>query len=330
MIDMDTIINWLTCPEIIFKSLFFVVFAVIIYTSIKEFYDLLDKYKKRKAEYYHDTTHKTNPTHVHMQIRMVSWILVAFICVCAIFALFFSPDFLKWFAGISALLAWICQDTVKNIVAYIILEKNELIKIGDWIILEKYGIDGEVYDISITSVIIKNWDETESSISTQLLLDSNMQNMKNVVEKKTPGRRMQRKFMINVNSVRNLTAEDFCKIESALSERKEDMSALLYAQKHGVTQNLEVYRLYLRHWLLNQKTITRSPKFAIRLLDQTSEGLPMQIYAFLLPTGWEEFEQEQARIVAHVLDTLGLFGLILFQYPAGTDTSNIQLTKKEL
>lgn len=235
---------------------------------------------------------------------------------------------LTWLAGAGVLLTWICQDTIKNIVAFVTLVFNGVLHIGDWIIADAYGIDGKVEDISLTSVIVKNWDNSLSTISTRTLLDTQMQNLQSVVEKKTSGRRMMRNFLLDIQSVRDLSAGELAQIKQALEAKNEDISAIEYAEKKGELQNLRIFRLYLQHWLLSQDSITRSPKFAIRLLDSTAEGLPLQVYAFLLPSQWEEFEQEQARIVEHIISTIGIFGLVLFQYPAGTDTNKVELKKE--
>lgn len=286
-------------------------------------------YYRRKEKYYHDLTHKTKPTHIRYQMYMVFCALAAFVFLCAMLAIMMPTDWLAWFAGIGVLLTWICQDMVQNIVAYVVLIRNGMLHLGDWIILDQYGLDGKVTDISLTSVIVENWDGSQTSISTKSLLDTKVQNLQHVLDKKTAGRRMQRNFLLDVQSVHDLTDEQLVQLREVVGKRDGDDSVIDYAIAKGERLNLRLYRLYLRHWLMNQDTVTRSPHFAIRLLDQTAEGLPMQVYAFLLPTQWEEYEQEQARIVEHIVGTIGLFGLVLYQQPAGTDTNNVYLVKGE-
>lgn len=283
----------------------------------------------RKRKYYHDLSRKTKPTHVWCQVVMLGFVLLIFLWVCGWCAYYHkSTDMLTWLAGAGVLLTWMFQDVIKNVVAFVSLIFNGVLHIGDWIILEKLGIDGTVADISLTSVIVENWDGTLSSISTQSLLNTQMQNLQNVVAQKTSGRRMQRNFLIDIHSVHDLTEEQLIQLKKQITELDGDDSAVDYAIANGEHQNLRIFRLYLRHWMLSQDTVTRSPKFAIRLFDQTAEGLPMQVYAFLLPTGWEDFEQEQARIVEHIIGAIGIFGLVLFQYPAGTDTNKVELKKE--
>lgn len=293
------------------------------------FLGLLWGYYRRKAKYYHDLTRKTRPTHIRYQLGMVFCALIGFVLLCVLCAMLTPPEWFKWLAGIGVLLTWICQDIVKNIVSYVVLILNGMLHLGDWIILEKLGIDGNVTDISLTTVIIENWDGTQTSISTKTLLDTNMQNLQNVVSNKTPGRRMLRHFLVDVHSVRDLTDEQLQQLKQAIREHDGDDSAIEYAIDKNEKQNLRIFRLYLRHWMLSQNTVTRSPKFAIRLLDQTAEGLPLEVYAFLRPTQWEEFEQEQARIVEHIVGVIRLFGLILYQHTAGTDTNNVHLTTEK-
>lgn len=287
---------------------------------------LLAIYFVRKALFLHDLSHKTKPNHVWMQVLMLVCFLLAFLWVCIWCAMnSVSKEFLAWIAGAGVLLTWVFQDTIKNVVAFVTLVWNGMLHIGDWIIVDKHGIDGKVKDISLTSVIVENWDNTLSTISTHSLLDTQVQNLQNVVANKTAGRRMMRNFLIDIHSVRALSSEEIEQIKKCLVG--EDLSAIDSAQKQGDVQNLRLYRIYLQHWLLSQKTVSRFPKFAVRLLEPTSEGLPLQIYAFLLRTQWEEFEQEQSRIVEHVISTMELFGLVFFQYPAGTDTNKVELKK---
>lgn len=286
-------------------------------------------YYKRKEKYYHDKTHKTEPTHIRYQMYMVLCTLVAFVFLCALLAIVMPTDSFVWFAGIGALLTWICQDVVQNIVAYIVLIRNGMLHLGDWIILEQHGVNGKVTDISLTSVIVQNKDCSQTSISTKSLLDTNVKNLQNVLDNKTVGLRMQRNFLLDVQSVHDLTDEQLTQLKAIVGKQDGDSSAIEYAIAKGEHQNLRIFRLYLRHWMLSQDSVSRSPRFAIRLFDQTPEGLPMQVYAFLLPTDWEEFEQEQARIVEHIVGSIGLFGLVLFQQPAGTDTNNVYLVKGE-
>lgn len=300
---------------------------VILLPLILGFVFLVWYYYRRKKKYYHDLTRKTQPRHIGIQLGMALYMLLCFFVVCTYLALYTPSDYFKWFAVVGVLLTWIFQDVVKNVVAYVVLILNGMLHLGDWIVLGKYDLDGKVRDMSLTTVIVENWDGSLTSISTKTLLDTNMQNLQNVITKKTSGRRMLRNFLIDVHSVQYLTSEQLMSLKETICKLDGDDSVIDYAIVNGEKQNLRIYRLYLRHWLMSQDTVTRSPKLAIRLLDQTPQGLQLQVYAFLLPTNWEEFEQEQARIVEHILETIELFGLVLFQSQAGTDTNNVNLTK---
>lgn len=289
-------------------------------------------YFRYKHKYYHDLSKKTKPTYVWWQVGIVCCLLFVFLWCCAWCGMNGVPsDLLKWLAGAGVILTWMCQDVIKNIVAFITLMLNGVLHIKDWIIVEKYGIDGEVEEISLTSVVIKNWDNTTSVISTKSLLETNMQNLQKVSSGKTSGRRMMRNFLIDVHSVRTLSTDEISVLKNRLANMNNGIfvPAIEEAVKNGIMLNSSLFRMYLRNWMLSQETIFRTPKFAVRLLDPTPNGLPIQIYAYTSSVGWEEFELEQARITEHVLETIELFDLVLYQNQAGTDINKIYVTKEK-
>lgn len=320
---------WYNCFSI--KGL---VWGVIILSLI--FCGLLIFYKIRKNKYYHDRSRRKKPYHVLMQVLMFGCGLLAFLWVCIWCAINHKPnDMLTWLAGAGVLLTWIFQDTFKNVVAFVSLMMNKTLHLGDWIIVDKYGIDGEVKDISLTSVIVKNWDNTISSISTHSLLDTQLRNLENVVSNKAlGGRRIMRSFWVNVHSVRSLTSSELLSLKQNLRDINEEkfVSVIDAAEEEGLLLNTYLFRRYLENWLLDDENkcvpISREPKFAVRFLELTPNGLPLQVYAFTSAVSWSEYEKVQTLITEHVVGTVGLFNLKLFQNPAGADTNKIYLTKE--
>lgn len=305
------------------------------------FLGLLFAYYWRKNRYYHQLSQQNKPTHIVVQICMLACLLVLFLWVCGWCAVL-SAEKMAWLAGVGVLLTWMFQDAIKNVVAYVTLYFNDMLHLGDWIKVEQYGIDGEVKDISLTSVIVQNWDNTRSTISTQSLLNANVQNLQNALKGDACGRRITHNFLIDVHSVRVLTPDELATLKQYFkSINKGDVYIMAIEEaekeergKTGMVFNTQLFRAYLRKWLSSQETIIRPNvedsviKLAIRLLDSTPEGLPMQIYAFTTSTEWTAYEMEKTRIVEHVVGTIEKFGLVLFQNPAGTDTNNVCLTKE--
>lgn len=295
---------------------------------------LLLFYKIRKNKYYHDLSRSKKPCHVWMQVLMFGCGLLVFLWICVWCAINQKPsNMLAWLAGASVLLTWIFQDAFKNVVAFVTLMMNKTLHLGDWIIVDKYGIDGEVKDISLTSVSIKNWDNTMSSISTHSLLDTHLQNLENVVSNKTLGRRLMRSFLVNVHSVHSLSSTELISLKQSLRDINEEkfVSVIEEAEEQGLLLNIYLFRRYLEDWLLDDENksvpISREPKFAVRFLEVTPNGLPMQVYAFTSAVGWSEFERVQTLIAEHIVGTIGLFNLRLFQNPAGADTNRISIAK---
>lgn len=304
-----------------------------IVTLLLIFCGLWGWYRYRKNKYFHDKSRKMRPTHIRIQMGMVACLLAMFLWMCVWGAINnISTDRLAWLAGVGVLLTWIFQDTIKNIVAYVTLVFNDMLHLCDWIVVEQYGIDGDVEDISLTSVIVKNWDNTRSTISTQSLLNANMRNWHKTMTDPSVGRRILHNFPIDVHSVRALSQEEITQLKENLKAIHEErfISVIEEEEKKGIIFNSHLFRSYLRQWLLDvaaEQKILREPKFAVHLLDVTPDGLPLQIYAFTASKEWTEYQLEQTHIIEHVVATIEMFGLVLFQNPAGTDTNNVHLTK---
>ena len=179
---------------------------------------------------------------------------------------------------------------------------------GDWVNIPKYNIDGEVIFISISSVKIRNWDNTVTSIPTFSLTSDAIHNWQAMVNSKA--RRIMRAVYIDVNSIQTCNQSLLHSLAS-----KYPFIAKLSGEIDDVSQivNLALYRMYINDYLQKSSLLNHGHPHLARYLAPTPTGVPLQIYAFSLEVHLEEFEATQSQIFEHVFLTLGDFGLQIFQ-----------------
>lgn len=225
-----------------------------------------------------------------------------------------------------AVLGWIFQDTIKSVAAFFYLRANGLLQIGDLIAVPAKGIEGFVRTISLTTVTIENWDTTTSAFPTFILHADHFKNSQRMMEGKTLGRLMKKTFIIDSGWVHSLTDNDIQRLRRALDVENFFIEKEVKCDK----LNIEVFRLYIYHWLMNNPNVSQQPRLIVRWLEQTSEGLPLQLFVYLTDTMLDAFEWQQSQIMEHVIKAMGWFDLQLYQSPSGYDASNsnIYLTQQ--
>lgn len=214
----------------------------------------------------------------------------------------------------AAVLMLIFKDSILGLVAGVQLSANDMLRPGDWITMPKYGADGDVLEVSLTTVKVRNFDKTITTIPPYALVSDSFQNWRGMCE--TGGRRIKRSIFIDMTTVH------FC------SEREKEMFAsrgwIDEAQAKPETQvvNLYVFRNYLQNYLKEHPRTHKELMIMVRQMQPTSEGLPLEIYCFSNTTVWSEYEQIQGEIFDHILAVIPEFGLRIFQRPSGNDLTN--------
>lgn len=228
----------------------------------------------------------------------------------------------------AALLGLIFNDSIKGMVAYFHLHSNDLLHIGDWIEVPSQYINGEIVNISLVTVSVKNWDNTISNISITSLLNGSFKNNQSMLDNESDGRRILRSFIIDTRSIRNMSVDEKSELEKKLNEQGEiNGSFELIASGGDLSHNLYLYREYLHNWIVNNKAISQNPLPIVRLLEPVPEGVPIQIYAFV--SGKKDivhFEEVQFALTEHVLYSLEWFGLKIYQQTS-IDNISINLEK---
>lgn len=210
----------------------------------------------------------------------------------------------------TALVMLVFQDTIKGFVAGIQLMANDMLRPGDWITMPKYGADGDVMEVTLTTVKVRNWDKTIITIPPYALVNDSFQNWRGMFD--FGGRRIKRSINIDMNTVR------FCTKEEMLRFRKEPWMEGF--EETGTEEvNLYIFRHYIEHYLRNHPKVNSEMIMTVRQLQPTAQGMPVELYFFSADTAWLKYEHLQAEVFDHVLAMLHIFGLKVFQSPTGMD-----------
>lgn len=225
-------------------------------------------------------------------------------------------------AFIGAILGWIFKDYIIGIFVFLHLYLRRLLRKGNWIVLPEHNIDGEVEEISLLSIVVKNWDNTSTVIPTYLLHDNAFTNWQNIADGNTTGRRILYTFYLDTQSIHTLSAKEKIAVRS------------LFESKHMIFDesqealNVTKFREYLLSYLGGPNgPASKSANLMVRILESKGCGLPVQIYAYLKEVSNHDFSNAQSKIVEDILAQMPKFGLELFQEPSATAVNQIQIVK---
>ena len=210
----------------------------------------------------------------------------------------------------TAILMLVFQDTIKGLVAGIQLMANDMLRPGDWITVPKYGADGDVMEVTLTTVKVRNWDKTITTVPPYALVNDSFQNWRGMFD--IGGRRVKRSINIDMHTVRFCTPEEMEKFKK--EPWMEDFEAT--GQKEV---NLYIFRHYLEYYLRNHPKVSQELIMTVRQLQPTAQGMPIELYFFSADTAWLKYEHLQAEVFDHVLAMLHVFDLKVFQSPTGLD-----------
>lgn len=210
----------------------------------------------------------------------------------------------------TAILMLVFQDTIKGLVAGIQLMANDMLRPGDWITVPKYGADGDVMEVSLTTVKVRNWDKTIITVPPYALVNDSFQNWRGMFD--IGGRRVKRSVNIDMNTIR------FC-TEKEMEEFKKESWMEDFEPTGKEEVNLYIFRHYVEHYLRHHPKVNTDMIMTVRQLQPTSQGMPIELYFFSADTAWLKYEHLQAEVFDHVLAMLDVFGLRVFQSPTGVD-----------
>lgn len=244
--------------------------------------------------------------------QMIKLVVIC-IGVIIIVSTLIDKDPVKILTGLgasAAILTLVFKDTIMGLVAGVQLTANDMLRPGDWITMPKYGADGTVLEVTLTTVKVQNWDKTISTIPPYALVNDSFQNWRGMRE--SGGRRVKRSINIDMHSVR------FCTADEMDAYRREEWMQDFEGSGQEVV-NLYVFRYYMERYLRTHPKVNQNLMIMIRQLQPTAEGMPIELYFFSDGTDWIPYEHLQAEVFDHLLATLHKFGLKVFQSPTGLD-----------
>ncbi len=235
----------------------------------------------------------------------------------------------------AAILMLVFKDSIMGFVSGVQLSANDMLKVGDWITMPKYGADGTVIEVTLATVKVRNWDNTITTIPPYLLVSDSFQNWRGMRE--SGGRRVKRSINIDMTSVCFCTPEMLEKYRKIqlLKDYIDQTEAVVHAynEEHGIDNevlvngrrqtNLGVFRAYLTAYLKSLPVVNTGLHCMVRHLQPTDHGLPVELYFFSTFKDWVPYEGVQADVFDHVLAIIPEFGLRVFQSPSGHDLARI-------
>jgi miniconductance mechanosensitive channel len=248
--------------------------------------------------------------------------------------------FLGGLGALSAIVLLVFKDSILGLVASIQVSANDMVQVGDWIEMPKYGADGDVIDISLNTVKVQNWDKTISTIPTYALVADPVKNWRGMSE--SGGRRIKRAVNIDMNTAKFCTEEmldrfeRFELLQDYLKERRAEVNDFNRDRAVSTDElingrrltNLGCFRAYLVAYLRNHPMISDQLTFLVRHLAPTDRGLPIEVYVFSTDQKWANYESIQADIFDHLLAAIPEFDLSVFQSPSGRDFQSFAHTKE--
>ncbi|MBN3132125.1 mechanosensitive ion channel [Pectobacterium brasiliense] len=267
---------------------------------------------------------------IFQSLKLIATIVISIMVVSLLIGK--SPLILiSGLGAMAAVLMLVFKDPIMGLVAGIQLSANDMLTLGDWLEMPKYGADGAVIDIGLTTVKVRNWDNTVTTIPTYALVSDSFKNWRSMSE--SGGRRIKRSINIDTTSVHFMTEDEQARLlrskllspyiqnkKSELEQHNAQSDSDLASPLNGRRlTNLGTFRAYLQVYLRTHSGIHKGMTLMVRQLAPTSEGVPLEIYAFTNTTAWVDYESIQSDIFDHIFAILPEFDLRIHQIPTGHD-----------
>ncbi|MFD2890660.1 mechanosensitive ion channel family protein [Flavobacterium chuncheonense] len=286
---------------------------------VRSVFNSLKDYLKNKPRY------SDKPIDSYIQVIMILlWMFGVFSFVSILFNIG-KTAFLTTFGSISAVIILVFRDTILGFVASISVSVNDMVRIGDWITSDKFGADGDVIEINLATVKVRNFDNTTTTIPTYSLISDSFKNWRGM--QKSDGRRIKRHILIKSKSVKFIQRKELQKFQkiqhltSYIEHRQADIDR--YNQNNDVDKsmivngrnltNLGLFRKYINQYLLSHPGINKDMMLMVRHLQPTDKGIPLEIYCFSKDKVWENYEHIMADIFDHIIASVQFFDLELYE-----------------
>ena len=278
---------------------------------------------------------KSKPIKGFIQVLKTIIYIVCFLLIIAILTGKQLSNILIGLGTLSAVLMLVFKDPILGFVGGLQLTVNDMLRIGDWIVMEKSKADGEVLEIGLTTVKVQNWDMTITTIPTYTLISDSFTNWRGM--ENSGGRRIARSFVIDIDTVKFCTPEmlerykQYQLVTNYIIEKEKeveeynktnniDNSTLVNGRRQT---NIGIFRAYLTEYLANCPYINKDMTFMVRQLAPTEFGIPMQVYAFSSNKEWIKYENIQSDIFDHIFAVVPMFDLKIYQKPSSNTLEKI-------
>lgn len=239
-------------------------------------------------------------------------VVVGFILVVSIIVNKSAGTVLAGLGASAAIIMLIFKDTILGLVAGVQLTANDMLRPGDWITMNKYGANGYVREVSLTTVKVQNFDKTITTIPPYLLVSDSFQNWRGMRE--AGGRRLKLSVNIDANTVHFCSPDELCRYE-----HKGYIAKGRYDAAVKPVANTQVYRDFMMDFMSRHPDVNKDLMVMARMLQPTPEGLPLELYCFSVFPDWKPFELFQGEVLDYAIVMASEFGLRIFQRPAGSD-----------
>lgn len=295
--------------------------------AISEFLNIFNLFYQRNPK------SRNKPIKGYLQLVKL---IIYVVCALMILGTFLKKDvftLLAGFGAMAAVLMLVFQNTILSLVASVQISSYDMVRIGDWIEMPSLNADGDVIDMSLHTVTVQNFDKTYTTIPTNKLVTDTFRNWRGMSN--SGCRRMKRSLFIDQSSVHFMSEEeqqklrDFLLLDQYLDSKKSEIQEFnnhlsnqsRYNQRR--LTNLGTFRAYVEFYLRQHSGIAQNQTILVRQLQPTSEGLPLEIYAFTNTIAWASYEAIQSDIFDHLIAIIPEFGLRIYQAPSGYDFQNL-------
>jgi miniconductance mechanosensitive channel len=318
-IILENFVYW----ESIFGKLVEIYIVLLSLWIIKTIFNALRDHLKQNQRY------SDKPIDSYIQVIMIVLWLYAFIFVVSKIFDVKTGTMLGTFGAVSAIIILIFRDTILGFVASVQVSLNDMVRIGDWITFDKFGADGDVIEINLATVKVRNFDNTTTTIPTYSMISDSFRNWRGMLN--SDGRRIKRHILIKASSIRFLDVnelEDLKKIQlisNYINLRQSDIDKFnktnqvdksVLINGRNMT-NFGVFRKYITQYLSQYPGLNKDMILLCRQLQPTSKGVPLEIYTFSNDKRFENYEYIMADIFDHVFASIRYFDLEIYEMPSG-------------
>jgi miniconductance mechanosensitive channel len=318
-IILENFVYW----ESVFGKLVAIYIVLLSLWIIKTIFNALRDHLKQDPKY------SDKPIDSYIQVIMIALWLFAFIFVVSKLFTISTNTMLGTFGAISAIIILIFRDTILGFVASVQVSLNDMVRIGDWITFDKFGADGDVIEINLATVKVRNFDNTTTTIPTYSLISDSFRNWRGMLN--SDGRRIKRHVLIKANTIRFLGEEELLELKKIqlvtnyIENRQNEIDK--FNATHQIDKsilvngrnmtNFGLFRKYITQYLSQYPGLNKDMILLCRQLQPTPQGIPLEIYTFSNDKRFENYEYIMADIFDHVFASIKYFDLEIYEMPSG-------------